>query len=153
MGINRDVNRFFGGVGKGFRRFGKQVGSGLKKAGEFIADKALPVIEKVAKGVATGLQYATPALGVLAPELLPFALGAGALAKTIGSAAGGARKAIGIGRNVVRAGEEVVSGIKKGNASKIISGIEKGVSSGSSLMKVGGPVIPPAVLAMRRVAM
>lgn len=152
MGIQRDFNRFFGGVGQGFRRFGKQVGSGLKKAGEFIADKALPVIEKVAKGIGTGLKYASPVIGALAPELLPFALGAGALAKTIGSAAGGARKAIGIGKNIVRSGEQVVSGIQKGNAAKIISGIEKGVAQSSSLMKVGGPIVPPDILAMRRVA-
>lgn len=151
MGIQRDANRFFGNVGKGFRRFGKQVESGLKTAGNFIADKALPVIEKVAKGVATGLQYATPVIGALAPEFLPLAMGAGALAKTIGSVAGTSRKAIGAGKQIVKAGEGIVSGIQKGSAKKIMQGIEKGVDGGSSMMRISVPKVPEAVSAMRRI--
>lgn len=132
MGIQRQARGFFKHVGAGFRRFGSEAGKDLKSAGKFIEKKALPVIEKVAKGVATGLKYATPVIGVLAPELLPVALGAGALAKTIGTAAGASRKAIGAGR-------EIVGGIKSGSAKKIISGIEKGAQAGNTIMKISAP--------------
>lgn len=151
MGIGRNINRFFGGIGSGIRKVEKQIGSGLKTAANFVAEKALPVIEKVASGVATGLKYATPLIGVVAPEFLPIALGAGALAKTIGSAAGAGRKAIGIGKSIASAVPMVVSGIQKGNASKIISGIEKGVDAGSAMMRISVPNMPPAIAAMRRI--
>lgn len=150
MGIGRDINRFFGGVGAGIRKVGKQIGSGLKTAANFVAEKALPVIEKVASGVATGLKYATPLIGAIAPEFLPLALGAGALANTIGSAAGAGRRAIGIGKQIASAVPMVVSGLQKGNASKIISGIEKGVDIASSMPRISIPSVPPAISVMRR---
>lgn len=151
MGIGRDINRFFGGVGSGIRKVGKQIGSGLKTAANFVAEKALPVIEKVASGVATGLKYATPLIGAIAPEFLPIAMGASALANTIGSAAGAGRKAIGLGKSIASAVPMVVGGIKSGNASKIISGIEKGVDIASSMPRISVPSIPPAIAAMRRI--
>jgi hypothetical protein len=135
----KGTNRFFQNVGTGFRRFGHQVSKGLRTAGEFVAKKALPVIEKVAKGVATGLTYAAPAIGVLAPELAPLAMGAKALASTIGNAAS-------TGRKVIRSVNEVASGIQSGNAQRIIGGVQ----SGASAMKISVPRVPDAIAAMRR---
>lgn len=135
----KGTNRFFRNVGSGFRKFGHQVSSGLKTAGDFVAKKALPVIEKVAKGVATGLTYAAPAIGVLAPEFAPLAMGAKALATTIGNAAH-------TGRKVIKSVNEVASGIQSGNAQKIIGGVQ----SGASAMRIGVPKIPTAIAAMRR---
>ena len=155
MGIGRDINRFFGRVGNGIQKFGGQVVGGLKKAGDFIVDKGLPIVEKVASGIATGLKYATPLIGAIAPEFLPIAMGAGALASTIGNAAGSARRVIGTAKQVVSAVPTLTNAITSGNAGKIISGIEKTASAASAVSgmpRISVPMINPAIAAMRRIA-
>lgn len=110
MGFNigKTFSNFGKGIKSGFEKFGRNARADLSSAGKFIKDKALPVIEKIASGVATGLKYATPVLGAIAPELLPLAFGASKIAGLIGSGAHVARQGI-------KQGEQVVSSLKKGD--------------------------------------
>ena len=72
-------------IQKGFRTAGAQVRRFGKDVSHFIGSKVLPVVGKIASGVSQGIKYAMPAIGMIAPELLPVAMGAGALASTISS--------------------------------------------------------------------
>lgn len=134
MGLYKSATR---NLRSGIHSFEHKAGGTLRKVGS-LAVKSLPIIEKVAKGVATGIKYSAPAIAVLAPELLPFAVGAGALANTVGKAAGSARK-------IIRAGQDVVAGTTA--AKKLISGIEK--PAPKPIMKIAVP--PMATSALRRI--
>jgi hypothetical protein len=102
LGLLRKIQRGFRDAGKGLRNFGNSVESGFNKGVRFVEKKALPLVEKVAGGISKGLSYATPVLGMIAPELLPIALGANALAKTIKSGAHSGIQAIESGRKIVK---------------------------------------------------
>jgi len=87
--------RFGQQVSGGFQRFGQQARRDFESVGNFIKDKALPVIENVAGEVGRGImKYGVPIAAAIAPELLPLVAGAGAIASRVGSAAGTGQKLI-----------------------------------------------------------
>jgi hypothetical protein len=98
-GLLKGTNKFFGGIGKSFRQFGRKAEKGLNQAINFTEGKILPTIEKVAGGVA---KYA-PALAMVAPEFAPAILAVGAGAKVVQGGAKAGRQLIGTGRKVVGA--------------------------------------------------
>jgi hypothetical protein len=137
----RGTNRFFRNVGGSFRRFGSQASKGIATAGKFIEKKALPVIEKVAGGVATAAKIATPLLlasGVGA-ELAP-------LAAAVGAGASAVQRGAGQARSVIRSANTVASGIRTGDAQKILTGVREGQDT---IMKINRP--PPVPNSLRRV--
>jgi len=98
-GLTRGANKFFGGVGKSFRQFGRKAEKGINQAINFTEGKLLPTIEKVAGGVA---KYA-PLAAAVAPEFAPAILAIGAGAKVVQGGAKAGRQLIGTGRKVVGA--------------------------------------------------
>ena len=103
MGFNigKAFSNFGKGMKRGFTKFGKQAGHDFSSAGTWIKTKALPTVEKFAGDVGKGINYAMPVIGAIAPELLPFAMGASKIAGIIGKGAGITRKGIQSGENVV----------------------------------------------------
>ena len=88
MTILRQFEKFGSRLKKGFTDFDVKAGKGLAQAGRFIEQKALPVIQKVAGGIAKVASIAAPILlasGVGA-EFAPLALG---IAAGAGAAHGG----------------------------------------------------------------
>jgi pyridoxal biosynthesis lyase PdxS len=128
------TSRFFRNVGGSFRKFGSGLTKGLATTARFVEDKALPVIEKVAGGVATAAKYATPLL---------LASGVGAefapLAAAVGAGASAVQRGASTARSVINTANKIESGIRTGNAQKIISGVEEGAQT---VMKISKPPTP-----------
>ena len=103
MGFN--INKAFSNFGKqvksGFEKFGKNAVRDLSTAGKFIKNEALPEIQKYSGKISQGINYAMPVIGAIAPELLPFAVGASKIAGLVSKGAGVARQGITSGENVV----------------------------------------------------
>jgi hypothetical protein len=78
-----------------FRKLTHTAGRALAKTADFVEKKALPTIEKVAGAVSKGISYATPLLGAAAPELLPVAFAAKALANRASKASMSGEKLVG----------------------------------------------------------
>lgn len=104
-GLARGANKFFGGVGKSFRQFGRKAEKGFNQVVNFTEGKLLPTIENVAGQVA---KYA-PVAAAIAPEFAPAILAIGAGAKVV---QGGAKA----GRQLIGTGRKVVGAIRKGDA-------------------------------------
>jgi len=99
IGLLKGTNKFFGGIGKSFRQFGRKAEKGLNTAINFTEKKLLPTVEKVAGTVA---KYAPVAMA-LAPEFAPVIGAIGAGAKVVQGGAKAGRQLIGTGRKVVGA--------------------------------------------------
>jgi len=99
IGLLKGTNKFFRNIGKGFRQFGRKAERDLNTAINFTEGKLLPVVEKVAGGVA---KYA-PLAAAVAPEFAPAILAVGAGAKVVQQGAKAGRQLIGTGRKVVGA--------------------------------------------------
>lgn len=108
ININKAFSKFGKGIKSKFEKFGKTALGDVKEVGSFIKNKALPAVEKVAGQIGKGIQYATPVLTALAPELLPFAMGASKVAGLIG-------KGTQIAKKGITSGEAIVSSLKKGD--------------------------------------
>ena len=133
MGFLNAFDKFGKGLKKGFDDFGvkasralqpQNVLKGLQTAGKFIERKALPVIQQIASGVATGAKYLAPALA-----FTPFAEFAPAVAG-IGMAAGIGAKALGSGRKALKVAGEAVDAYQRPSleksarlGSKVVSGL------------------------------
>lgn len=128
MAILRQFEKFGSNLKKGFSDFGVKAGRDLATAGRFIERKALPVLQKVAGGVAKAASFAAPLLlaSGIGAEFAPLALGVAAGAKA-------AERAIGTGRKVLKVAGEVVDVAKKPS-------IEKAISVGQNVRQVGGEV-------------
>ena len=119
MTILRQFEKFGSRLKKGFTDFDVKAGKGLAQAGRFIEQKALPVIQKVAGGIAKVASIAAPILlasGVGA-EFAPLALG-------IAAGAGAAERAIGTGRKVLKVAGQVVDAVKKPSIEKTITAVQ-----------------------------
>ena len=119
MAILRQFEKFGSRLKKGFTDFDVKAGKGLAQAGRFIEQKALPVIQKVAGGIAKVASIAAPILlasGVGA-EFAPLALG-------IAAGAGAAERAIGTGRKVLKVAGQVVDAVKKPSIEKTITAVQ-----------------------------
>jgi hypothetical protein len=99
IGLLKGTNKFFGGIGKSFRQFGRKAEKDLNTAINFTEKKILPTIENVAGQVA---KYAPVAMA-LAPEFAPVIGAIGAGAKVVQGGAKAGRQLIGTGRKVVGA--------------------------------------------------
>jgi hypothetical protein len=105
-------------VSSGFRKFTHNAGNALKNTAGFVEKKALPAIEKIAKGASKALTYATPLLAGVAPELLPLALGAKALANKVSGASMS-------GEKLLSSTKKIASGLESGNVKQIISSVKE----------------------------
>jgi len=124
--ISKGANKFFGGVGKAFKKFGKNIVKDVNTVVNFAEKKALPTIEKVAGQV---VKYAPLAMAV-APEFAPVigAIAVGAKGVQQGAKAG--VKLIGTGKKVVKA-------IKAGDVSTALIEGAKGVQQGQAAYEQG----------------
>lgn len=119
MTILRQFEKFGSRLKKGFTDFDVKAGKGLAQAGRFIERKALPVIQKVAGGVAKVASIAAPILlasGVGA-EFAPLAFGIAAGAKAT-------ERAIGTGRKVLKVAGQVVDAVKKPSIEKAVAVVQ-----------------------------
>jgi hypothetical protein len=114
MGFLNAFDKFGKGLKKGFTDFGVKAEKGLATAGKFIEKKALPVLQKVASGVAAGAKYLAPALAFTPlAEFAPIVAG-------IGVGAGIAAKAIGGTRKVIQVAGQAVEAAKKPSIEKAV---------------------------------
>jgi hypothetical protein len=114
----RGASKFGNKLGRGARKFG---GNALREAGhieKFVEHKALPTLEKVAKGASTALKVAEPFAAIVAPEALPFLEGARQGLKVGQSALHQANKSIEIGHKVA----STVHHLRKGDVPQAIAG-------------------------------
>ena len=121
MGFLSAFDNFGKGLKKGFTDFAvkaeralkpSNVLAGLKTAGKFIEQKALPIIQQIASGVATGAKYLAPALAFTPlAEFAPLVAG-------VGLAAGAGAKALGSGRKALKVAGEVVDAAKRPSLEK-----------------------------------
>jgi hypothetical protein len=121
MGFLNAFDKFGKGLKKGFSDFAvkadralqpKNVLAGLKTAGQFIERKALPVLQKVASGIATGAKYIAPALAFTPlAEFAPLVAG-------VGAGAGIAAKALGSGRKALKTAGQVVDAVNRPSLEK-----------------------------------
>jgi hypothetical protein len=128
MTILRQFEKFGSRLKKGFTDFDVKAGKAFGQAGRFIEQKALPVIQKVAGGIAKAASVAAPLLlaSGIGAEFAPLALG-------VAAGAGAAERAIGTGRKALKVAGEVVDVIKKPS-------IEKAIAVGQNVRQVGGEV-------------
>lgn len=121
MGFLSAFDNFGKGLKRGFTDFAVKAGralapknvlAGLQSAGKFIERQALPVIQQIASGVATGAKYLAPALA-----FTPFAEFAPAVAG-IGALAGAGAKALGSGRKALKVAGEVVDAVNRPSIEK-----------------------------------
>ena len=90
---------FFTNLTHGFRKFAHTAGRVIKKAADIAEKKVLPTIEKASKIAGRVASAAMPVLAVAAPELLPLAFGAKALAK-------GVQKGAATGERLIESGKK-----------------------------------------------
>ena len=111
MGILRQFENFGKGLKRAFAP--KNIERGFRKFGQFVENKALPVIQKIAGGIKT-------AAGIAAPILLASGIGAefAPLALGISAGAGAAEAAIGKGRKVLKVAGETVDAVKRPSLEK-----------------------------------
>jgi len=113
-------NRFLNNAGKGLRSFAGQAASGITKGARFLGKEVLPIVEKVAGGVATAASYAAPVLAFTPfAEFAPLVAGAGLAARGIQKGAQAGQRAIKTATQVV----DTVNSVSKGI--KVISGKSK----------------------------
>ena len=154
IGFNKLLNK----ASSGLRSFAGQAASGITKGARFLGKEILPVVEKVAGGVATAASYAAPVLAFTPlAEFAPAVLGAGMAAKAIQKGAQVGQRAIKTATQVVDTVNSVSKGIKvlSGKPNKPM--IEKATSiaqnvapqMADSAMKINRP---PG-MAMKRMAM
>jgi hypothetical protein len=121
MGFLSAFDNFGKSIKKGFTDFGVKAGkalapknvlAGLKSAGQFIERKALPVLQQVASGVATGAKYLAPALAFTPlAEFAPVVAG-------IGAGASLGAKALGSGRKALKVAGEAVDAVNRPSLEK-----------------------------------
>jgi len=118
----KGTNKFFRGIGAGARRFGSQFASGVTKGARILGKEILPVVEKVAGGVATASKYVAPVLAVSPlAEFAPAVVAAGAAASAVQRGAHTARKVIKQGTDVVNTVNSGIKAAKSGNVEKVVS--------------------------------
>ena len=119
--------KIFRGAGKFF----KSIGRGFNKAVNYVEKKALPTIERVAGKIAKGIdKYGIPIVAVTAPELLPAAYAARAVAGATQKGAKQIRGGIGTGR-------QIVASAKKGDVGGVIQGGQKLRKQAEGLVATG----------------
>lgn len=151
-------NKFLNNAGKGIRSLAGQAASGITKGARFLGKEVLPIVEKVAGGVATVASYAAPVLAYsplaeFAPAVAAIGLGAKALQK--GAQAG--ERAINTATQVVDTVNSVSKGIKVLSGKVNKPSIEKAPTTvgnmapqmNDSAMKINRP----AGMAMKRLGM
>lgn len=112
MGFLSAFDKFGKGLKRGFNDFAVKAERGLKTAGKFIEKQALPVVEKIASGVATGAKFIAPALAFTPlAEFAPAVAGIGALA-------GAGAKALGSGRKALKVAGEAVDAVNRPSLEK-----------------------------------
>ena len=123
MGILlKGTNKFFRGLGAGARRFGNYVAGGITKGARILGKDVLPVVEKVAGGIATASKYVAPVLAVSPlAEFAPAVVAAGAGAAAIQRGAKMGMKVIKQGTDVVNAVNSGIKAAKSGNVEKVVS--------------------------------
>lgn len=124
--LGRGLKKAFSKGGAVSTFFKKGLPSGLERVGG-IANKIGRVAGKV-------LQYATPVLGAVAPELLPALAGANALASAARQGGGLAQQAAGDYRNIV-GGKKGVSSVNFGAYKNVGSQIGRDVRGGVDKIK------------------
>jgi hypothetical protein len=119
IGFNKFMNKARSGV----RSFASGAAHGIAKSARFLGKEVLPVVEKVAGGVATAAKYAAPVLAFT--PLAEFAPAVGA----VGLAAGGIAKGARYGQKVIKDATKVADAVSTvGKGVKYISGkVEKPV--------------------------
>jgi hypothetical protein len=112
MGFLSAFDKFGKNLKRGFTDFAVKAGKDFSSAGRFIEQKALPVLQKVAGGIATGAKFLAPALAFTPlAEFAPLVAG-------IGLGAGAAARAIGTGRKVLKVAGEAVDAVKRPSLEK-----------------------------------
>lgn len=121
MGFLSAFDNFGKGLKRGFNDFAvkaqrafepSNILAGLKTAGKWVADKALPVVQQIASGVATGAKYLAPALAFTPlAEFAPAVAGIGALA-------GAGARALGSGRKALKVAGEAVDAVNRPSLEK-----------------------------------
>jgi len=108
---------FFHKLSKGFHKFGQKLNKGLhqvhkigEKAVHFVERKALPIAHKISHIGAKALQYATPVIGSVAPEALPFLIAGQKGLSAIDKATGAVEKGLKIGKSASRTIDKFRSG-------------------------------------------
>jgi hypothetical protein len=133
MGFLSAFENFGRGIKRGFEDFGVKARKGLETAGRFIVEKAAPVVQQIAGGIATGAKFLAPALAFTPlAEFAPLVAG-------VGLAAGAAERAIGTGRKVVKVAGQAIQAIQRPSIEKIGSVISSAAPIyKSAVVKYGG---------------
>lgn len=104
--IGHSFHKLGNKITAGAHKLGNKILGGLRTAGEFIKDKALPAVEKVAGMVQGKIKSALPAIASISPQLTPLALGA------IG-VAGSVKKGAQFGQTLARGVERGIMDIRR----------------------------------------
>lgn len=136
LGFNKFMNR----AKSGLRSFAGQAGTAITKGARFLGEKALPVIEKVASGVATAAKYAAPALAFTPlAEFAPLVAGAGLAAGAIARGASIGRSALSTAKTVVDTANSLVKNKTIERVGSLAGNVAPQVMD--SVMKVAKPAV------------
>jgi hypothetical protein len=149
-------NKFMNNAGKGIMSFAGQAASGITKGARFLGKEVLPIVDKVAGGVATVASYAAPVLALT--PLAEFAPAVGA----VGLAARGIQKGAQAGQRAINTATQVVDTVNSvSKGIKVISGkaksmIEKAPSVAGNMapqVMEGMKINRPPGMGLKRLAM